>query len=140
MKVVLKARGHENVTGRHRSTFEVTKDPEIGPTADCIIGVRADKACADLPRDFKLMLRRGARVEVILRAGGAEDRVLGVGHPRMTLRDDRSMVFRTSDYVDDRTVLINCDKAARDLDRGLIRALKNPRTVLTVEMRVLDVR
>ncbi|AAM02870.1 DUF371 domain-containing protein [Methanopyrus kandleri] len=140
MEITLKARGHENVTGRHRSTFEVTKDPEIGPTADCIIGVRADTACADLPEDFKLMLRRGARVEVILRAGGTEDRVVGVGHPRMTLQDGRSMVFRTSDYIDDRTVLIRCNKAARDLSRDLVRALKDPETVLMVEMRVLDVR
>ncbi|WP_148688280.1 MULTISPECIES: DUF371 domain-containing protein [unclassified Methanopyrus] len=140
MEVTFEARGHENVTGRHRSTFEVTKDPEIGTTADCIIGVRADMACADLPENFKLMLRRGARVEVILRAGGTEDRVIGVGHPKMTLQDGRSMVFRTSDYVDDRTVLIKCDKAARDLSRDLVRALKDPRTVLTVEMRVLDVR
>ncbi|WP_457619509.1 DUF371 domain-containing protein [Methanopyrus sp.] len=140
MEVTLEARGHENVTGRHRSTFEVTKDPEIGPTADCIIGVRADTACADLPEDFKLVLRRRARVEVILRAGGAEDRVVGVGHPKMTLRDGRSMVFRTSDYIDDRTVLVECDKAARDLSRDLIRALKDPETVLTVKMRVLGVR
>ncbi|WP_457614046.1 DUF371 domain-containing protein [Methanopyrus sp.] len=140
MEVTLEAQGHENITGRHRSTFEVTKDPEIGPTADCIIGVRANTACVDLPEDFKLMLQRGARVEVILRAGGAEDRVVGVGHPGMTLQDSRSMVFRKSDYIDDRTVLIKCDKAARDLSRDLIRALKDPETVLTVKMRALDVR
>ncbi len=138
MEVRIRARGHENVTGRHRSTFEITKDPEIGPTADCIIGVRADRACADLPEEFKRALRAGARVEVTLEAGGVRDRAVGRGDPSLKLSDERSMVFRRSDYVDERTVLVRCDKAARDLDRELIERLRDPGTVLEVRLRVLE--
>ena len=43
----LQAKGHKNVTSHHKSTFEITKDPEIGPTADCIVGTGADKSMLD---------------------------------------------------------------------------------------------
>jgi len=137
VEVRIRARGHENVTGRHGSTFEITREPEIGPTADCIIGVRADRACADLPEGFKRALRSGARVEVELRSGDLRDRVVGRGDPRLKLSDEVSMVFRRSDYVDERTVLVRCDKAARDLDRRLVRRLRDPDAVLEVRLRVL---
>jgi hypothetical protein len=38
----IQTKGHRNVTSLHKSTFEITKDAEIGPTADCIIGVDMD--------------------------------------------------------------------------------------------------
>ena len=45
----LQTKGHKNVTSLHKSTFEVTKDVEIGPTADCIIGTSMDKSMFDFP-------------------------------------------------------------------------------------------
>ena len=30
----IRTKGHKNVSSMHKSTFEITKDPEIGPTAD----------------------------------------------------------------------------------------------------------
>ena len=49
----LQAKGHKNVTSHHKSTFEITKDPEIGPTADCIVGTGADKSMLDFPQELK---------------------------------------------------------------------------------------
>ncbi|MHC1581003.1 MAG: DUF371 domain-containing protein, partial [Methanopyraceae archaeon] len=86
---------------------------------------------------FKRALRSGARVEVELRSGDLRDRVVGRGDPRLKLSDEVSMVFRRSDYVDERTVLVRCDKAARDLDRRLVRRLRDPDAVLEVRLRVL---
>jgi hypothetical protein len=49
---------------------------------------------------------------------------VGRGDPGLNLLDDRSLVARTSDYTDDaRTVLVDADAAAADLDRELIEAL-----------------
>ena len=48
----LQTKGHKNVTSLHKSTFEVTKDVEIGPTADCIIGTSMDKSMFDFPEEF----------------------------------------------------------------------------------------
>ena len=44
------SKGHRNVTSHHKSTFEITKDAEIGPTADCIVGVDMDKTMLDFPQ------------------------------------------------------------------------------------------
>lgn len=50
--------------------------------------------------------------------------IAGRGDPDLTLLDDRSMVGRTSDYTDDeRTIFVDGDGAAADLDRDLVAAL-----------------
>ena len=36
------ARGHENIRGVHKTTFEFTKEKELTLKGDCIIGVNAD--------------------------------------------------------------------------------------------------
>ena len=51
------------------------------------------------------------------------DSITAQGHPELTFEGDRSLVGRTSDYVDDRTVFVGADGAAADLDRELIDAL-----------------
>ncbi|GAB3414304.1 DUF371 domain-containing protein [Haloparvum alkalitolerans] len=123
------ARGHENVTAEHASTFEVTTDDWLTPAGDCILAVDADRA----PRDFSQAFREACRspeatVTATLTVEG-DDRtheatVTGRGDPGLALVDDRSMVGRTSDYTDDeRTILVEAEKAAADLDRDLVAAL-----------------
>ena len=117
--------GHENVTARHATTFEVTRDAALSPRGDCIIGVRASASAASLPIDVKRALRRDdAVVLVVLRTPCALDVVVARGSSKLTLTDDRSMVFRRSSYVDGRTVAIRANKAARDISRSLIRDLR----------------
>ncbi|MDX1745570.1 MAG: DUF371 domain-containing protein, partial [Halobacteriales archaeon] len=41
----------------------------------------------------------------------------------LTFGSDRAAVIRTSDYVDDRTVLVRADTAAADLNRELVSSL-----------------
>lgn len=118
------ATGHENVTAEHRSTFEVTSDDWLTPAGDCIVGVDADAVPATFDDAFVDACRsREATVAVTLRADGHEDRVEAHGHPELTFGSDRSMVVRTSEYVDDRTVAVGADAAAADLDRDLVAAL-----------------
>jgi hypothetical protein len=62
--------------------------------------------------------------------------VTGRGHPDLELTSDRSLVARTSTYVDDRTIMVDADVAAGDVDRDLVRALADGaacRVVLAVE-------
>lgn len=133
----VRARGHRNVTGTHRSTFEVTRDRDIGLAADCIIAVCADRWPVLLSNEFKKeAARNDAKIIAEIRCEGHKDTVQGWGSSKMTFTDDRGMVFRVSDYVCGRTVMINADKAARGLDRGLINALASGGDaviVLTVE-------
>ena len=42
MKYSFTCCGHENITCRHKTTLEFTKDSELSLKGDCIIGVKAD--------------------------------------------------------------------------------------------------
>ncbi len=135
---VVRARGHPNVRALHRTTFEVTRDSHLTPRGDCIIGVSADKA----PTDFSAEFRRIASSDdsyiiVLLHANGVSDVAVGRGSSRLELSDSRRMVFRRSSYVEPGTVAVGMDKAAKDLDRRLVRKLKNPETTLIVYLVAL---
>lgn len=118
------ATGHENVAAEHASTFELTSDDWLTPSGDCILAVEADSVPAEFDDAFvEACQSREATITATLRAGGHEQVVEGRGHPDLTFEDDRSLVGRTSDFVDDRTVLVGADAAAADVDRDLVAAL-----------------
>lgn len=109
----------------HKSTFEITKDLEIGPTADCIIGVAMDNSMNDFSDEFKAKIaNKNTKITVILDTENGHDEIVGFGHENLTLTHPTDIVCRTSDYVCPRTLMINADKAARDLDSDLIEDLK----------------
>ena len=122
----IKTKGHKNVTSHHKSTFEITKDAEIGPTADCIIGVDMDNTMLNFPEDFKAKLANSkTKVTVILDTEKGHDEIVGWGHEDLTLTHPTDIVIRKSDYTCSRTLMIKADKAAKDLDGNLIDDLKN---------------
>lgn len=126
MKFTLKTRGHVNVTSRHKTTFEVTTDPEIGIKADCIVGVASEKSMKDFSDEFKKAIsREDAKIKVILRTKNASDEITGYGHPDLPLNHPTDIVCRKSNYICSRTLMVNADKAACDLDGVLINDLKN---------------
>lgn len=122
----LTTRGHKNVTSHHKSTFEITKDAEIGPTADCIIGTSMDKSMLNFPQEFKDKIAdSNTRITVVLDTENGHDEITGWGHEDLTLTHPTDIVCRTSDYTCSRTLMIKSDKAAKDLDQKLIEDLKN---------------
>ena len=122
----IRTKGHKNVTSHHKSTFEITKDVEIGPTADCIIGTDMDKSMLDFPQEFKDMIANSnTKISVVLDTENGHDEINGYGHEDLTLTHPTDIVCRTSDYTCSRTLMIRADKAARDLDEKLIEDLKN---------------
>ncbi|WP_423745624.1 DUF371 domain-containing protein (plasmid) [Haladaptatus sp. SPP-AMP-3] len=136
MKETIHARGHENVSGRHASTFEVTTDDFLTPAGDCILAIEADRAPADFDPDFVDACRdEDAAITVTVEAGDHAETVTGRGHPGLEFDSDRSMVGRTSDYVDERTFVVGCEFAAEGFDRDLVRALADgAEAVITVEV------
>ncbi len=126
-------RGHRNVTSNHKSTFEITTDREIGPTADCIIGVGMDKNMNGFPEEFKKMIANSdTEIHVILDTENGHDEIIGFGHEDLELTHPTDIVCRTSDYTCSRTLMINSNKAARDLDPDLIEDLKNEKEMKVV--------
>lgn len=123
-------KGHRNVTSLHKSTFEITKDAEIGPTADCIIGVDMDLTMLDFPEEFKQKIAdSNTKIIVELKTENGFDRITGWGNECLTLTHPTDIVCRKSDYVCGRTLMIHADKAARDLDEDLINDLKNEKNL-----------
>jgi hypothetical protein len=122
--VRVRARGHDHVTATQESTFELTSDDWLTPAGDCILAVEADTVPAEFDDAFVAACQSpAATISATLRAGGQEAVITGRGHSGLTFESDRSLVARTSTYVDDRTVLIAADAAAADFDRGLVDAL-----------------
>ena len=137
-EVVFRARGHPNISATHRSTFEITREDFLTPRGDCIIGVEAELACRDLPATFKEALRsEDASLVIELEVEGVKEVVNARGSPRLSLASPTSMVIRRSDYIDDRTLAIKADKAARDLSRELVNRLKNRDATLTIRLRII---
>jgi hypothetical protein len=60
---------------------------------------------------------------------------VGRGDPALTFENERSLVGRTSTYVDDRTIMLEADRAAADVDRELVCALASGEPV-TIVLRV----
>lgn len=138
MKLTLKTHGHTNVTSKHKTTFEVTTDPEISIKADCIVGVASEKSMKDFSEDFKKAMRKeDAEIKVILKTKNAFDAITGHGHPDLPLDHPTDIVCRKSDYICGRTLMINTDKAACDLNNDLINDLKNGEE-MQVEIIVID--
>ncbi len=136
MKETIHARGHENVSGRHASTFEITTDDFLTPAGDCILAIEADRAPADFDPDFVDACRdEEATITVTVESGDHSETVTGHGHPDLEFDSDRSMVGRTSDYVDERTVVVGCEFAAEGFNRDLVNALADGmEAVVTVEV------
>ncbi|WP_121821836.1 DUF371 domain-containing protein [Halostella salina] len=136
MDEVVRARGHENVTAEHGSTFEVTTDDYLTPAGDCILAVEADRAPADFDPEFVAACRDAdATITATFEADGHVETVRGRGDPDLELTSERSMVGRTSDYVDERTFLLGADFAAAEFDRDLVAALADG-AALTVTVTV----
>jgi Uncharacterized protein conserved in archaea len=141
---VVRARGHDNVTARHESTLEVTTDDWLTPAGDCILAVEADRAPADFDDVFIAACRdRAATITATLRVTRVDDTdpvhetsVTGRGHPELTFDSERSAVCRTSEYVDDRTVMVDAEGAAGDLGRDIATTLSDPDIDLTFELTV----
>ena len=126
MNFKIKAKGHENVLSLHKSTFEITKDKDLSLSGDCIIGLDIDKSMDDFPEEFKEKLaNEDTKVIVELKTPNASDTIEGYGHHDLTLSHPTDMVCRKSTFVCSRTLMINSNKAAIDLNRDLIKDLAN---------------
>lgn len=129
--------GHENIQATHKSTLEITKEPQLSKKGDCIIGVSADKGIADLSLEFKESLRKkNAKMTMLIEAGETAEIVNAFGSPRLILAHPTDMVVRKSSHVCSRTLAIQADKAACDLSRKLVEKLRKPKQKVKITLTV----
>ena len=124
--------GHENIRSTHNTTIEITRDKNLTKKGNCIIGVNSTKACFDLDPELKKKIKNQNRIKVTLKVENLEDSFYGYGSNKLKLLDKNDIVFRKSNYICDRTVLINCTKSSLNLNRELIEKLRIPGNKLSI--------
>ncbi len=134
------AQGHENISAKHKTTLEVTKEGELTPRGDCIIGVNADKSVSDIPDNLRLLLKKGLKfeIEITLPDYGLMDTLTGYGSEKLILSHPTDVVVRKSRYICPRTLLVSSNKAARDINREIVEMLKDRKTEIVVTLRPLQ--
>ncbi len=118
--------GHRNVQSLHAKTIEITKEEHLTLRGDCIIGVRANKACVDLHEALKHKLKSDSavvRIEVI--AGNDSFLITGAGHHRLNLLSAHDIVIRKTNFVCPRTMSVLCDKASVEMPRNMVKTLQD---------------
>ena len=121
--------GHPNILSLHPKSIEITKDDHLTPRGDCIIGVKANKACSDLEESVKHRLKSNSsmvRIEVII--GDESFLIIGKGDERLTMLNPHDIVIRRTNFVCPRTLSVLCDKASSDLPRNMVKMLQDPET------------
>ena len=137
MKVVetILARGHENITATHKTTFEITKEESLTKRGDCIIAVSANKAMPDFKSEFKKALKNeNAKLIIEIKAGEIREIVRAYGSSQLQLTHPTDMVIRKSSYICNRTLAIKADKAAADLSRSLVEKLRKPKQNVEIKL------
>ncbi|UCH04134.1 MAG: DUF371 domain-containing protein [Candidatus Thorarchaeota archaeon] len=134
-RVQFQAYGHANVIGNHRTTVEITSESALTPRGTCIVGVRADMTLQSLDSQLKRLAKSpNTRIVLKLTVEDLVEEIEGRGDPRLTYSDLVSMVARKSSFVCGRTLMIEANKAASDLNRSLIERLKQPETAIDCEL------
>ena len=133
------AKGHPLIQCTHTTTIELTKDTYLTKNGTCILGIEASKACYDLNQPLKKKIVEGEKITVIIKAGDAIDSFFGFGDKNLTFFSKKDLVFRKSDFICDRTILIRCSKSSSELDRNLIKNLTNSKELFSIIFKDNDV-
>ena len=121
--------GHPNIRSLHAKTIEITKDEHLTPRGDCIIGVKANKACADLDQSLKHRLRSNSSVvQIEIIVGDESFLISGRGDERVSMLNAHDIVIRKTNFVCPRTMSVLCDKASSDMPRKLVKMLQDQET------------
>ena len=138
-RVTFFANGHQNIIGEHRTTVEITTESFLTKRGTCIVGVQANLSLRRLGEEFKT-LASSIDTQIILRMRVEDfvEEISGTGSPGLTYSDDVSIVARTSSFECERTVMVNADKAASDLNRQFVEKLKNAGVVIECELDFIN--
>ena len=137
MKFEIEFSGHENIRSNHQKTIEITRESNLTPQGDCIVGVNAKSSCADLPEELKNKLKKpGSKVTFSIKVGDEDFIIQGKGHSELILTHTEDIVIRKSDFICPRTLAVKCDKASDLLPRSMVKQLQDPKTLGTLTIAV----
>jgi len=128
MRYVFHCFGHENIRAKHGKTIEFTKDAQLTPRGDCIIGVRADF-------DLRSVKRLRGRIRITVEVNGLQDTFRALVNPDYD--DDHEMVFRKSRFRSKRTLGLDLNKGAIGLNRDIVRLMRDPQAQMSVTLECM---
>ncbi|MFX1327078.1 MAG: DUF371 domain-containing protein [Promethearchaeota archaeon] len=128
----ISAYGHENILCTHSTTIEITKEKSLTKMGNCILGINASKAVFDLNQILKQKIKNESKIKVTLKIENLQDSFFGFGSKELKLLDKNDMVFRKSNFICNRTILINCTKSSNEINRELVEKLKIPGKKLSI--------
>lgn len=123
--------GHPNILGTHKTTLEFTKDREVSLKGDCIIGVNAD---FDLGK-IKQFINKSANKEITITIETINNKKIKEkinAGLNPSFNDETEFVIRKTDFVSERTFATSSNKAAFELNRGLINYLKEKKNKIAI--------
>ena len=132
------AQGHPLIQCIHATTIELTKDTYLTKNGTCILGIEASKACYDLNPLLKKKITDGEKIKVFIKAGDEVDSFFGFGNKNLTFLDKKDIVFRKSDFICNRTILIKCSKSSSELDRNIIKKLTSSKERFSIIFKIND--
>ena len=138
MAYKFKACGHKNITAKHKTTFEFTKDKSLTLRGDCIIGVSADFSLLSLKEFIKSLKNR--KIKIIIEINNINQGLDGEkiikeiinAEVNPGFNSDSEMVIRKSDFIDKRTFAVKANKSSIELGRNLISLLKDPKQEINI--------
>ncbi len=133
------AYGHENILCTHSTTIELTKENCLTKRGNCILGINASKACNDLNDGLKKILKKGRKIKITIKTDQFTDTFYGYGNKDLTLMDKNDIVFRKSEFICGRTLLINCTKSSQELNRELVQEIRSFHNKFSLTFEIEDV-
>ena len=129
--------GHPNVLAEHKTTLEFTTENNIAHKGDCIIGVHSSKTLKEINEKMKEeMKKEGSKIFVKIKVNGLEEYVEGEGSPELDFSDKGAIIIRKSSFKCPRTLMINSNKAARDISRDIIELMKDESSIMEIVVQV----
>ena len=128
MHYKFKAYGHPNITAKHKTTLEFTKDEELSLRGDCILGVKSD---FELPliNNFISQLKKN-KIKITIEVDDLKEEIIAEVNP--DFNSDKEIVIRKSDFIDERTFAMKADKGAMELGREFVEKLKDNNQIIEI--------
>ena len=127
MKFEIEFFGHKNIRSLHQKTIEITKEQNLTPSGDCIIGVNASNSCNDIPDLVKEKIRNPrSQIKFSILVEEHVFEINGYGHQDLELSHTEDKKIKKSDFICPRTMAVKCDQASDSIPREMINLLQNP--------------
>lgn len=120
------AYGHPGIEGTHKTVLELTQQAGVIPKGDRVIGTRA----AFDPEALAALAQVSRKLRITLRTRNFTETVTGDANPSYEPGPD--LIIRKDTMFSPGTLVFNADKAAADLPKHFLEALKDPKEHVTV--------